>query len=294
MRSRNWSKYNKKLVQRGSITFLIDPKMLSKIKPKKIKGKMGRPAVYTDTLILILMMLKIQFGLTYRCLQGFAESALVNILKVCVPDYTLVCKRAKSLQHMLPKLSTRRPHTVLLDASGLKVYGEGEWKRKIHGTGRPRKWLKLHISLDESTQEIMACSLTESNASDLSCSKELVKKSGKKVRCVKADGAYDSKKFRSWVNSIGAETLIPPPKNSSYKWENSDRDRAIAIIQAFGGGKEGRSFWGRLTGYSRRALAETAFSRYKRLFGPRLFSKTIDNQIVENQIKCYLLNKMIR
>lgn len=293
MRNRNWSQYNKKLVQRGSITFLIDPKMLPKMKPKKIKGKMGRPIGYTDTLILLLMMLKIQFGLTYRSLQGFAESILVTLLKVCVPDYTLVCKRAKTLQHMLPKLSTKRPHTVLLDASGLKVYGEGEWKRKIHGVGRPRKWLKLHISVDESTQEIVACTLTESNVSDVRCAEKLVKKSGKKVCCVKGDGAYDSKGFRSFVNSIGAEALIPPPKNGIYKWKNSDRDKAIAIIQAFGGGKEGRSLWGKLSGYSKRALVETAFSRYKRLFGPRMFSKLTENQMVENELKCYLLNKMI-
>ena len=81
MRKRNWSECNQKLVQRGSITFHIDPKMLPKMKPKKIKAKIGRPNEYPDTLIVLLMMVKVHLGLT---------------------------------------------HTVLLDASGLKAYGEGE------------------------------------------------------------------------------------------------------------------------------------------------------------------------
>ncbi|GAB4233185.1 MAG: hypothetical protein Tsb0021_12080 [Chlamydiales bacterium] len=108
MSNRNWSQYNKKLVQRGSITFLIDPKMFPKFKSKKQKHKIGRPIEYSDNPIFILLMLKIQFGLTYRRLQGFAQSALSNILKVCIPDYTLICKRAKALQHMLPNTNPRK------------------------------------------------------------------------------------------------------------------------------------------------------------------------------------------
>lgn len=293
MCKRNWSEYNQKLIQRGSITFLIDPKMLPNIQPKKLKHKIGRPSEYTDTLILLLLMIKVQFRLTYRSLQGFAESTLASMLNVFIPNYTLVCKRADTLQKVLPKLSGKKPHVILLDASGIKVYGEGEWKRKIHGVGRPRKWIKLHLSVDEYTQEIVAMKTTDSGTGDVSCARELVERSGRKVKCVKADGAYDSKEFRKWVNELGGRTLIPPPKNGRYLWENTDRDQAIAIIQGLGGDIKARSLWGKLTGYSSRSLVETAFSRYKRLFGSSMFSKTTDSQKVENHIKCYVLNKMI-
>lgn len=293
MRHRNWSQYNKKLVQRGRITFLIDPKILPKLNVKKIKGKLGRPFQYSDSLILLLLMVKAQFGTTYRALEGFSQSVLEKTLALVMPNYSLICKRAKTLKHALPKLSGRKPHTVLLDATGLKVVGEGEWKRKIHGPGRPRKWIKLHVAVDEATQEIVSLQTTESSKADVSCAKDLLDGAGKRVKRVIADGAYDSLDFRETVTARGASSLIPPPKNAKYKGTSPDRDDALCLIAGFGGGRKGRSLWGKCTGYSRRSLVETAFSRYKRLFGARMYSKTFDRQQVENYLKCYLLNKML-
>ncbi|WP_068468635.1 transposase [Candidatus Protochlamydia phocaeensis] len=102
-----------------------------------------------------------------------------------MPTYSLICKRACLLKDSLPKLSLRCPQTVLLDASGLKVIGEGEWNVKIHGSGRPRKWIKIHLAVDPKTQEIVAHAITVSQCSD--GAEELLKQSGKTVKTVGTD-----------------------------------------------------------------------------------------------------------
>jgi hypothetical protein len=181
---------------------------------------------------------------------------------------------------------------VILDASGAKVCGEGEWKVKIHGQGKPRKWVKLHIAVDAETQEIVAECTTESNVADSSVAKRLLDGVPGKIKSVLADGAYDRKSVGNVVKSVGAKELIPPPKNARYRRTTGDRDEAIAIIRGFAGDMDARALWGKLTGYNQKVLVETAFSRKKRLFGDRLFSKHFDKQCVENTARCILLNQM--
>ena len=121
------------LINRGSINFLVMPKAFIQIKKFKEKLTGGRPKKYSSLLIELLVMLKIQYSLSYRALEGLVKSVFK---KIKIPS--LICRRAKELEKLLSKLSARRPKTVLLDASGLQVFGEEEWKRKIHGVGRPR------------------------------------------------------------------------------------------------------------------------------------------------------------
>jgi hypothetical protein len=115
-----------------------------------------------------------------------------------------------------------------------------------------------------------------------------------KVKEVLADGAYDSSEIRDLIKKQGGKALIPPPKNGVYTGRDPDRDQAILAIRAFGRDKIAKSIWRKLTGYSRRALVETTFSRYKKMFGEKAFSRTYERQIVENRLKCLLMNKMIR
>jgi IS5 family transposase len=292
MRKRNWRQYNKHLVQQGSISFFIDPKVFKDMgKPTKSKKKRGRPIQFSDALIEMLFVLKIRFRLPYRALEGFAKSLFEN-REFLIPTYSLICKRISSLELKLPRLDVSRSLVVILDASGLKVYGEGEWKVKIHGPGRPRKWVKLHIAIDAETQEIVAECTTESTVSDSKVAKRLLDAVPGKIRSVLADGAYDKKCARDAVKKVGAKELIPPPKNARYRGTDSDRDQAIAAIRGLGGDIEARSIWGKLSGYSKRSLVETAFSRDKRLFGERLFSKSLHKQSVENTARCILLNRM--
>jgi hypothetical protein len=152
------------LVKRGSITFFIDPVALTE-KPEE--NKRGRPRLFSHPLIHLLLVLKIQYRLTYRTLEGFAKSILPYIqADIFLPTYSLICKRASKLEALLPKLSSRRPKVVLIDATGIKVYGEGEWKVKIHGASKRRTWIKLHIAVDEKTQEIIHLEITNGHEAD--------------------------------------------------------------------------------------------------------------------------------
>jgi transposase len=290
MRKRNWRQYNKALVQRGSLSFLIDPKCFKELKPKRGKGR-GRPLTFSDQLILLLLMIKIHFKLPYRMLEGFTKSLLNGIE---LPTYSLICKRAVKLRMNLPELSSKRPHTILIDSSGIKVLGEGEWKVKVHGKERPRKWIKLHLGIDAKTQEIVAELTTEASIGDPTAFPVLFAQVNHHVKEVIADGAYDSGDIRDLIKQKGGKALIPPPKNGVCNGIDLDRDQAVLDIRAFGGDRIARSIWGKLTGYSRRALVETTFSRYKRMFGEKAFSKTYERQVVENRLKCLLMNKMIR
>ena len=290
MRKRNWRQYNRSLVQRGSLTFLVDPKCLKKLKPKKRKGR-GRPLAFSDQLILMLLLIKIHFKLPYRMLEGFTKYILNGIN---LPTYSLTCKRAVKLHLNLPKLSAARPHTVIIDSSGIKIAGEGEWKVKVHGKGRPRKWIKLHVAIDANTQEIVAELTTDSSTGDPTAFPALFAQVPTRAKKVVADGAYDSGDIRGIIKKQGGQPLIPPPKNGVCNGIDIERDQAVLDISFLGGDKLARSIWAKLIGYSCRALVETTFSRYKRMFGEKAFSRTRERQIVENRLKCVLMNKMVR
>ena len=294
MRKRNWSEYNKHLVRQGSISFFIDSKMFRVMqhnpKSKKLK-RIGRPQEFSDPLIQILLMLKIRFRLPYRALEGFAKS-LFKKREVAIPSYSLICKRVESLSIELETLRSNKAITVLLDASGAKICGEGEWKVKIHGRSAPRKWVKLHLAVDAETGEIVAECTTGATVADSSVTKRLLDQVPGKIGVVMADGAYDRSSSREVIKRRKAKALIPPPRNARYRGTDSERDQAIVAIRGLGGDKEARSLWAKLSGYNHRVLVESVFSRKKRLFGDRLFSKRFDKQCVENTARCVLLNQM--
>ena len=294
MRKRNWRQYNKSLVQRGSITFLIDPKVMKTLGVRPQKKKKGRPLEFSDQLILMLLMIKIHYKMPYRMLEGFTRFFFEKFTKIKVPTYSLTCKRAKELDTKLPKLSTNRPTTVIVDATGIKIQGEGEWKVKVHGKGRPRKWIKLYVAINERTQEIVGEISTGASVDDGKAFPRVIRQVSGRVKTVIGDGAYDDKEVRDRIKKRGGKGLIPPPRNAICRGIDPDRDQAVRIIRAFGGDKIAKSIWGKLTGYSRRALVETTFSRYKKMFGERAFSRTQERIVVENRLKCVLLNKMIR
>jgi hypothetical protein len=134
MRKRNWCEYNKKLVQRGSLTFLIDPKVMKTLSPKALKKRKGRPLEFSNQLILLLLMIKIHYKMPYRMLEGFSRFFFEQFKKMKIPTYSLTCKRAKGLSTNLPKLSSCRPTTVIVDATGIKVQGEGDMMIEMYGT----------------------------------------------------------------------------------------------------------------------------------------------------------------
>jgi hypothetical protein len=229
-----------------------------------------------------------------RMLEGFTRFFFEQLKKMKVPTYSLTCKRAKGLSAKLPKLSSCRPNTILVDATRIKVQGEGEWKVKIHGKGRPRKWIKLHVAIDERTQEIVGEISTDASVDDGKAFPKVLQQVQGSPNTVIGDGAYDDRDVRDLIRQKGGKALIPPPRNAVCHGVDQDRDRAVLDIRFFGGDKIAKSIWGKLSGYSRRALIETTFSRYKKMFGERSFSRTQERIVLENRLKCVLLNKMIR
>lgn len=275
MRARNWREYNKALVQRGSLAFFIDPKSFKSLFPNH-KKRRGRPLEFSNGLIELLLTIKIHHKLTYRALEGFTRSIFTLMRSpLKIPTFSLTCKRAKRLHCHLPQLSSRRPSTIIVDATGIKVLGEGEWKVKIHGKGRPRQWIKLHVAIDANTQEIVAEVSTDASSGDGTAFPVVFNQIKHRVRTVIGDGSYDDCKVRQAIRARKGRALIPPPKHAVCWGKDPERDQAVRDIRALGGDLVAKSIWGKLTGYSRRSLVETTFSRYKRLFGERAFSEVL-------------------
>ena len=289
---RDWAKYNRNLVNRGSITFWLHKECLDSWISKS--GRKGRPS-FSTSVIQAGLIIKAVYNLPLRSLQGFLGSILMFLqVDLKSPHYSLFCKRAKEVVSSLPKLSTKRPLELAIDSSGLEVRGEGEWKVKIHGREKRRGWIKLHIGVDPKTQELIAIEVTDESTADCAILPHLIEKAPKSLKKVYADGAYDRKNCREILSSAGIEDCIPPRKNGRIRDESGleSRNDALRIIRAFGNDNDAMSLWKKFSGYHTRSLAETVFSRFKKLFGDRLSSKKRINMEVEIMFKCHVLNRM--
>lgn len=289
----NWSHYNKSLINRGSITFWIDEKSIDEWYGNKSSTKArGRPQKYSDTAILTVLLLKQVYRLPLRASQGFAQS-IFNLMKIDldVPCYTRVCRRQETVK--LPKLPslTGGIHLVV-DSSGLKIYGEGEWKVRQHGYDKRRTWRKLHIGIDEKSKLIVTALLTENNCGDDKKLPELLDQYQGKVYQVSADGAYDSHDCFDDITRRGAVATIPPQPNSKHKPKTQDqikraRDKVVWEVQ-----QKGRKEWKQQSGYHRRSLVENGFYRYKQVLGDKLASRKLENQKIEALLRCHALNRV--
>lgn len=291
MSGRNWPQYNRSLVQRGSLSFFCHPSVARELKrTQSRRGSVGRPR-YSDQLILVLFLLKISYGLTYRSCEGMAIS-LFSEHAIRIPVYSTLCRSIRRLTECLPRLSDRRPRRFLIDSSGFKITGEGEWKVKIHGSSYHRSWLKVHLLVDSKTNEIVDLIVSPSSESDITVGLFLLQKVSGKNAEILADGAYDGDRFRLQAYEQGVKAIIPPPVNGKQKHlaHLEARNDAISLIALFGGGQEARRLWAKLTGYNHRVKAESAISRIKRLFGASVFSRDPDAQLVEMWLKAWLSN----
>lgn len=190
----NWKQYNKALINRGALTFWVDEEVIAKWKQSK-EGKCGRPRQFNDLSITTALMVKRVFSTKLRALQGFIDSAfeLVNIPLYCL-DYTCISRRAKEIDVSFKTKTRGAIQHLTIDSTGLKVYVEGEWKVKKHGTdGKCRVWRKLHISVDISTNEIVAAELSFSNVADAEVLPNLLKQTRCKIIEVSGDGAFDTR-----------------------------------------------------------------------------------------------------
>jgi len=293
-RVRNWPEYEKALVQRGSITFWLSED-LERVWLYTGEKQRGSQFEYSDQAIEIMLTIKEVFHLSNRGVEGFVRSVLGMLrLHLPVPDHTTLSKRGKTFQIRLPKKPSESLNLVL-DSTGLKIYGEGEWKVRQHGYSKHRTWRKLHIGANPDNGEIQVVVLTGNSTSDDAVVKEMLTQIEQTLLACAADGAYDKRKVYDALNehSPDVEILIPPRKNARI-WQHGNsreerlkRDENLRYIR-----KHGRRQWKQDSGYHMRSLAETIMFRLKTIFGDTLSARLLETQSTQALIRCLALNRM--
>jgi Transposase DDE domain len=291
-RIRNWSQYNAALTSRGSLTLWVDQAALDQWLCASPPTRRGRPMTYTDAAIQACLLLREVFHLPLRQTQGLARS-IFHLLKLDLPapHYSLLCRRARLLKPSLSSPSQRPIKHLVFDASGLKVFGEGEWKVRTHGQDYRRRWRKLHISIDADSQQIITALLTDATVVDPRTLPRQLKQVERPVERVYGDGAFDARACYRAIHQCDARA-IRPPRQRSVLWQNDylkDRNRNLRGVK-----KHGLKGWKKRSGYHRRSLVETAFFRLKTVFSDKLRSRRDDTQTTEAMIRCSALNRMTR
>ena len=293
-RVRNWSDYNRALIARGRLTFWFDEDAVAAWRNADPPKGPGAPKVYSDTAIQCALILKSVFHLSLRSTQGFVSSLLELLrLDLPVPDYSTLSRRQSSLATFLTVSPSSRPRHLVVDATGLRVYGSGEGHVRKHRHGRHRAWRKLHLGVDERTKEMVAVEVTPSRVHDGRLLPALLDQIPGRIVQVSGDGAYDTRAcYQSILEREAVATI--PPRRSARLSESVDppawramRDAHLREIRRLG-----RYEWRISSGCTRQSLAENAMSRFKTLFGPKLSARRFDNQRVEAIIKCEVLNRM--
>jgi len=294
-RVRNWSHYNQALIARGGITFWIDEVALTTWRNTQASHCPGAPKIYSDTAIHCALVVKSVYHLSLRAAQGFVSSVMSLMrLDLPVPNYSTVCRRQASLTVPILSSPHSRPRHVVIDATGLRVYGAGEWHVHKHRGGRRRIWRKLHLGVDEQTKEIVAVEVTASHVHDSQVLPRLLTQIPGTVGQVSGDGAYDTKACYASIGKRGAKATIPPRRNAKQgRCANplekcAIRDAHLRQIQ-----QQGRYAWPVASGCTGQSVTENAMFRFKSIFGSWLRARRLDNQRMEGWIKCMVLNRMV-
>lgn len=287
----NWSEYNKSLKNRGSITIWIDEEVIKKWIYEG-ERKQGGKKIYSDLAIEICLSIRRLYDFALRQTQGFMES-LFSLMKIKmnVPCYSQICRRAKELNISLGDLNKRGNIDIVVDSTGLKVYGEGEWKVRKFGWSKHRTWRKLHIFMDDETQLIMEEELTDNSVSDDKVAEEFLDTTELNISGLGGDGGYDKKGVRKRLTKKKVKQIIPPQHNAVISEDPAlaDRNKAIRRIK-----KIGRKKWKQEVNYHRRSRIEVAMFRYKTIIGDEIRSRKFENEKIEVRIGCKILNKMTK
>ena len=288
-RTRDWPHYNKALVRRGSLTLWVEQRTIHAWRDCSRPTRRGRRRTYTDLAITCALTLRELYQLPLRSTQGLVSSVLRLLqVELPTPHYSTLSRRAISLSVSLPRLNKAALH-LAVDSTGVKVYGEGEWKMRLHGKERRRTWRKLHLMIDHTTHEVVSLAMTGKDVLDRSEVEGLLKQVEGKVVEVLGDGAYDYTVCHAAIHQRGARAVIPPKKGARLRGAPHLRDRDEAIKRS---GEVGKDQWKREAGYHRRSLVETAMMRLKTLFSGRLKAREWRRQETELKVRCAALNRM--
>ena len=293
-RVKNWPEYNAGLIQRGDVSIWMDEEMFSAAPESSSQRR--RPKVYYDGVIQMLLALKSVYRLPLRALQGFAMSLRRLALPALpVPNYSTLSRRAKALRVTLPVLrNVGEAMHLLVDSTGLKLFGEGEWKVRKHGYAKRRSWRKVHLGMDAGTAQVCAVLMTHRDVDDASVLPELLAQIPQKtkIEVVIGDGAYDTMAARAAIAGCGALALISPVEGAVH-WPASqagapERNEAIEHIA-----RSGKQDWKDNSGYHRRSLVENLMYRFKTLTGDRLWARDVEVQDAEVAVRVGIINRML-
>jgi IS5 family transposase len=293
-RLRNWGEYNRALVQRGSLTLWITADVLQTWHPTEAENKRGHPRLYTDTAIATMATLQEIYHLGLRQTEGLMESIgeLLH-LAVAIPDYSTLSRRRATLEIVLPRTRSKEALHVVVDSTGVKVFGEGEWKVRQHGYTYRRTWRKVHVGVDEASGELVAAVVTTNNYSDSQILPDLLAQVEEEIAQVSGDGGYDRRNCYEAIRARQAQATIPPQHNAKIwqhgntKAERLARDQNLRRIR-----QVGRATWKRECGYHRRSLAETAMFRLKTIFSERVTARGFAGQAAQVLVRCATLNRL--
>ena len=287
---KNWPEYEAGLRRRGSLTLWIDDAVLGRWQSVGPRGQ----ARYMGIAIETSLMLRAVFTMALRQTEGLMDSVLTLMnLTITAPDHTTVSRRAVGLTVTKLPLVPKGPLHVLIDSTGLQVFGAGQWLEEKHGAKSRRAWRKLHLAVDADTGMIVAQTLTDQHTDDPSQVGPLLAQIEEKIKKVTADGAYDGAPTYQTIARHGddIDVVIAPRKTAVAGTEPSSpnqRDRHLDMINT-----QGRLAWQKTTDYGQRARVETTMGRYKSIIGPRLKSRGFEAQQTETAIGVAALNRML-
>lgn len=291
---KNWANYNESLKQRGAMEVWINDDILEKWKALP-SGRPGAQPIYSDLAIQIVLQIGKVFHQRLRQAEGLLENVFRLMgVKLSVPDYSTVSRRSSNLNVLLTKRAKKKggKTIVVIDSTGLKVYGEGEWKVRQHGISKRRTWRKAHLMVVNG--EIRAAELTENNVADCDAFENLLNQEAGDIDTVAGDGGYDREKvYQACQKRKVKNILIPPQKNAkiklhgNLKCEPHPRDENLRQIR-----KTSRQHWKEKSGYHVRSLAETMMFRFKTIFGDKLNARKFENQVTEFLTSVSIMNKM--
>jgi hypothetical protein len=263
--------------------------------PLKLGGRHPGPrrAVSSDLAIETSLILRTVFHQPLRQTEGLVGSLLELMgLDLPVPDHSTLSRRARTLA-VAPQAASGPVH-LLVDSTGVKLGGPGEWLVDKHGTQRRRAWRKLHLGVDAKTGTIVASTLTSKEVDDAAELGPLLDQIDDPLAAVIADGAYDQDRVYDGVAEHSAEAVVVVPPRStavlsaSAETNPTQRDRHIQVIA-----EQGRMAWQKTSGYNARAGVEGTMSRYKRIIGDILRSHSRPAQETETRIAVSILNRML-
>jgi Transposase DDE domain len=295
----NWQAYEAGLRQRGSLTVWFTDEAIEawRAEPRTTRG--GQPR-YSALAILTALTLRAVFRLAYRQAEGRIGSVIGLLgLTLRVPDHTTLSRRSATLdvpRPLRPSVGVDgegEPMHLLVDSTGLKLCGPGEWLVEKHGTRTRRSWRKLHLGIDADTGQIVAASLTAKEVDDGAAVGALLDQVDGAVTTFTADGGYDQDSvYASVAQRHPDAAVIVPPRATAVPSETAEsaptqRDRHLQCMA-----EHGRMGWQKASGYNARARAEAGVGRWKQVIGDELRGHKDECRATEVDVAVHTLNRM--